>query len=171
MCIRDRYEFVCLLNHTILLAIDITSSIVQLIHEFNVRITCTSNVRCYIIQGAVFFKSRSETTAFDQHYFRGRLNTNDDCQQVLRTKHRRVFRRFSCPFAAVWTMLSGEFGQAEFLGRRLEGYQHTLGVYGRVAFQETQLTQGMECLIQVIGTQLESLATLYSDHDRKLMKK
>ena len=73
------------------------------------------------------FKSRGETTAFDQHYFRGRLNTNDDCQQVLRTKHRRVFRRFSCPFASVWTMLSGEFGQAEFVGRRLEGYQHTLG--------------------------------------------
>ena len=48
-------------------------------------------------------------------------------------------------------------------------------MYGRVresfAFQETQVTKDMECLIQVIGTQLESLATLYSDHNRKLMKK
>ena len=47
----------------------------------------------------------NETTAFDQHYFRGRLNTNDGCP-----KHRGGFRRFSYPFAAVWTMLSRELG-------------------------------------------------------------
>ena len=41
-------------------------------------------------------------------------------------------------------------------------------IYGRVAFQETQLTQDMECLIQLIGTQLESLANLYSDHDQEI---
>ena len=34
-------------------------------------------------------------------------------------------------------------------------------IHGRVAFQETQL-------IQVIGTQLESLANLYSDHDQEI---
>ena len=53
----------------------------------------------------MLFLSRRETTAFDQRYFRGRLNTNNGWQQVLRLKHRGVFRRFSCPFAAVWTML------------------------------------------------------------------
>ena len=41
-------------------------------------------------------------------------------------------------------------------------------MYGRLresaAFQETQLTQDMECLNQLNGTQLESLATLYSNH-------
>jgi len=41
-------------------------------------------------------------------------------------------------------------------------------IYGRVAFQETQLNQDMECLIQLIGTQLESLANLYSDHDQEI---
>ena len=41
-------------------------------------------------------------------------------------------------------------------------------IHGRVAFQETQLTQDMERLIQVIGTQLESLANLYSDHDQEI---
>lgn len=76
---------------------------------YHVRLEC--QVRCYVIQDAVccFYKSRSETTAFDQSYFRGRLNTNNGCQQVLRPKHRGVFWRFSCPFAAVWTMLSREF--------------------------------------------------------------
>ena len=60
-----------------------------------------------------FYKSRTETTAFDQRHFWGRLKTNNGCQhcqQVLRPKHRGVFQRFSCPFAVVWTMLSREFG-------------------------------------------------------------
>ena len=57
-------------------------------------------------------------------------------------------------------------GHAEFLARRLEEYQRTLRViYGRVreSDQENQLTQDLESLMQVIGTRLQSLATLYSD--------
>ena len=45
-------------------------------------------------------------------------------------------------------------------------------MYGRVresvAFQETQLTQDMECFNQLNGTQWESLATLYSNHDQEI---
>ena len=37
-----------------------------------------------------------------------------------------------------------------------------------VSFQETLLTQDTECLIQVIGSQLEILATLYSVHDQEI---
>ena len=54
-------------------------------------------------------------------------------------------------------------GHAEFLARRLEEYQRTLRVmYGRVRelVQENQLTQDLERLMQVIGTRLQSLATL-----------
>ena len=57
-------------------------------------------------------------------------------------------------------------GHAELLARRLEEYQRTLRViYGRVrkSDQENQLTQDLERLMQVIGTRLQSLATLYSD--------
>ena len=57
-------------------------------------------------------------------------------------------------------------GHAEFLARRLEEYQRTLRVIcGRVGEwdQENQLTQDMERLMEVIGTRLQSLATLYSD--------
>ena len=57
-------------------------------------------------------------------------------------------------------------GHAEFLARRLEEYQRTLRVtHGRVgeSDQENQLTQDLERLMQVIGTRLQSLATLYSD--------
>ena len=45
-------------------------------------------------------------------------------------------------------------------------------MYGRVRecvdSQETEFAQDMECFIQVSGTQLEFLATLYSDHDQKI---
>ena len=46
-------------------------------------------------------------------------------------------------------------------------------MYGRVrercvASEETEFAQDMECFIQVSGTQLEFLATLYSDHDQKI---
>ena len=57
-------------------------------------------------------------------------------------------------------------GHAEFLARRLEEYQRTLRViYGQVreSDQENQLTQDLERLMQVIGTRLQSLATLYRD--------
>ena len=94
-----------------------------------------------------FYKSRSETTAFDQRYFRGRLDTSNGCQQVLRPKHqnhRGVFRRFSCPLqqCELCCQENSDGGLVEFLRRRLEEYQRTLRVmYGRVresvAFQET----------------------------------
>ena len=104
---------------------------------------------CWMESARYFYKSRSETTAFDQSYFRGRLNANNTCQQVLLPKHRGVFRMLSCPFAAVCGLrcqqnLNG--GLAEFLGRRLEEHQRPLRViYGwgseSVAFQETKLIQ------------------------------
>lgn len=64
-------------------------------------------------------------------------------------------------------------GQAEFLGRYLEEYQRTLRMmYGlvreSVPGHETQLTCNMERLLQVIGRQLESLTTLYSDRDHEI---
>ena len=57
-------------------------------------------------------------------------------------------------------------GHAEFLARCLEEYQRTLRlIYGRVreSDQENKLTQDLERLMQVIGTRLQSLATLYID--------
>ena len=61
-------------------------------------------------------------------------------------------------------------GLAEFLGRRLEEYQRVM--YGRVresvSGEETELTRDLERLIEVIGRQLESLTTLYSDHDHQI---
>ena len=65
---------------------------------------------CWMQSARSIYKSRSETTAFDQSYFRGRLNTNNTCQQILLPNHRGVCRMLSCPFAAVWTTLSTEFG-------------------------------------------------------------
>ena len=51
-------------------------------------------------------------------------------------------------------------GHAEFLARRVEEYQRTLRViYGRVreSDQENQLTQDLERLMQVIGTDYNHL--------------
>ena len=101
------------------LATDTTSSNVQFMNPM-----CVSLVPSMLCDSRpCFYKSRSETTAFDPRYFQGRLNTNNGCQQVLRPKHRGVFRRFNCPFAAVRTMLSRVFGWWAYriprcLGRR-----------------------------------------------------
>ena len=80
--------------------------------QFPYHVYLKCQVRCYLIQDAVFINQDavSETTAFEQSYFWGRLNTNNGCQQVYRPKHRGVFRRLSCPFAALWIILSREFG-------------------------------------------------------------
>ena len=48
------------------------------------RITCNSNVKTSWMlcnSRRWFYKSRSETTAFDQRYFQGRLNTNNSFTQ------------------------------------------------------------------------------------------
>ena len=102
----NQNQFFCLLDHTSCNWYYFFSRT----SPYHVRLEC--QVRYYVIQDAAFINQepRSETSAFDQSYFRRRQNTNNGCQHVLRPKHRGVFRRFRCPFAAVWTMSWREFG-------------------------------------------------------------
>ena len=130
------------------------------------------NSRC------VFYKSRRETTAFDQFCFREGLKTSTK----VRTAGRWLPILFYIPNADEFfegRLLSllqqcrdclhenSDGGHAEFLARRLEEYQRTLRViYGRVreSDQENQLTQDLERLMQAVGTRLQSLQhSIYSD--------
>ena len=125
----------------------------------------------------MFYKSRRETTAFDQFCFREGLKASTEVRTAgrwlpivsifqMQTKFFETRLLYLLQQCRDCLHENSDGGHAEFLARRLEEYQRTLRViYGRVgeSDQENQLTQDLERLMQVIGTRLQSLATLYSD--------
>ena len=105
----------------------------------------------------MFYKSRRETTAFDQFCFREGLKTSTEVRTAgrwlpivsifqMQTSFLKGYFLFYSSAGTVCTKIPMG-GHAEFLARRLEEYQRTLRViYGRVkeSDQENQLTQNLE---------------------------
>ena len=109
----------------------------------------------------MFYKSRRETTAFDQFCFREGLKTSTEVRTAGRwlpiVSIFQMQMSFLKPGYFLFYSSAGTVctkipmgGGAEFLARRLEEYQRTLRViYGRVreSDQENQLTQDLERLM------------------------
>ena len=122
----------------------------------------------------MFFKSRRETTLFDQFCFREGLKTRTQ----VGASDRFYIPNASEVFEGLLSLLrhcgdcvkeNTDGGHAEFLARRQEEYQRPLWdlwvMYGRVteSAQENQLTQDLELLMPVMDSRLQSLAKLNSD--------
>ena len=128
-------------------------------------------------QDACFFKSRRETTVFDQLCFREGLKTRKGWNLrwllIVSIFQMQVnFSKVCSPFCSTagteWKkiLMGGTQNFLQDVKTNINALQCDLWVmYGRVteSAQENQLTQDLELLMQVMDSRLQSLAKLNSD--------